>query len=111
MTAMLHFVGYAQPNGADPAQVQRVCDGFAALSAAVDGAELLAIGPNISPSDFAHGWDYAAIVAFRDADVRAAYIAHPLHDALGRETRDGFYDRCIVLDVPRYFVNPQGEQS
>jgi Stress responsive A/B Barrel Domain len=111
MTAMLHFVGYTQPDGADVAQVQRVRDGFAALSAAIDGAELLAVGPNISPSDFAKSWDYAAIVAFRDVDVRAAYIAHPLHDQLGRETRDGFYDRCIVLDVPRFLPNPPGEPS
>lgn len=97
---MLHFVGYAQPEGVDPAQTERVRTGFVKLCAAVDGAELLAIGPNISPSGFAKGWDYAAIVAFRDAIVLPAYIAHPLHDALGEETRDGFYVQCIVLDVP-----------
>ena len=106
MTAMLHFVGYAQPDGVDADQVRRVHDGFVALSAAVDGVDLVAIGPNISPSTFAEGWDYAAIVAFRDADVRAAYIAHPLHVALGRETRNGFYERCIVLDVPHFTADP-----
>lgn len=97
---MLHIAAYARPDGADPAQGRRVEDLFKALAEAVDGARLLAVGANSSRSALARGWDFAAVVAFGDDQVRAAFLGHALHDELGRETSDGFYDSCIVLDVP-----------
>lgn len=100
MSAVLHFVGYARAADADPDQTERVRSGLVALCAAVDGVDLLAIGPNSSPSAFAKNWDYAAVVSLRDASALSDYLAHPLHAALGAETRNGFYDQCIVVDVP-----------
>lgn len=99
MASLIHFVGYTLAAGVTDEKIARVRDGFAALTDAVDGAELMCIGPNVSRSAFARDWQYAAVVRLRDPAVLAAYIAHPVHDALGIETRDGFYDRCAVLDI------------
>jgi len=99
MTGLIHFVGYQLRPDLDDAKIERVRSGFAGLVKAVPDSSLLAIGPNISHSSFAAGWDYAAIVGFDGTEALQAYIAHPLHKALGAETSDGFYRTCIVLDI------------
>lgn len=99
MAGLIHFVGFTLAEGTTPARIDRVRERVLNLVEAVDGAELLCVGPNTSGSAFARDWHYAAIVRLRDRAVLAAYLAHPAHAALSAETRDGFYDQCAVLDI------------
>lgn len=97
---LIHIVGYRSEADMPPAdQTERVRAGFEELVDAIDGAELLCLGANVSPSVMARGWHYAAAIRLRDGEALDAYIAHPAHARLGAETKQGFYDLCAVIDV------------
>lgn len=96
---LIHFVGYSLVEGVPATKTERVRAGFERLVAAIDGAELVSIGPNVSASALAREWHYAVAVRLPDRAALAAYLAHPEHAALGAETRDGFYDQCAVFDI------------
>lgn len=96
---MLHVVLFSLLEPVDPVRIARVRTLVQRLATAVDGASLVACGPNASPSSYATSWQECAITRFENASVRDAYLKHPLHEELSREASGGFASDVVVCDV------------
>ena len=92
-----HVVALKFKKDADPAQVRRVEQEFAALKTKVPVIETLEWGTNVSPEKHDKGFTHCWIVTFKTAQDRDAYLVHPDHEAFAKNL-GGVLEDVFVLD-------------
>jgi hypothetical protein len=84
-------------DNADPADVKKVEEAFAALEDKIPQIVDLEWGTNMSPEGLAHGYTHCFILTFKSAKDRDAYLPHPDHKAFGK-VLGPVLEKVFVLD-------------
>jgi stress responsive alpha/beta barrel protein len=92
-----HLVLYKFKDDLSPAQIEEVIAAFCALPRQIETVIDFEAGTNVSVENKSEGFTHCFVVTFRDEAGRAAYLAHPAHDAYVKIVRDR-RDKVIVFD-------------
>ena len=79
-------------------QKATLLDGLIALEDKIPGIESVSGGDDNSPEGKGHGFDWAFVMTFADAEARDAYLPNPDHQALGQDLLRPIVDDVLVLD-------------
>ncbi len=78
-----HVVLIKFKEGANPEQIKKVEEAFAALKEKVPGVTSLRWGTNVSPEKKNKGFTHAFVLTFASDKDRDGYLIHPAHKAFG----------------------------
>lgn len=92
-----HCVFFKFKDDADPADVKKVEEAFAALPSKIDSIKAFEWGTNNSPEKHDHGFTHCFMVTFDSEDGRQQYLPHPDHKAFV-EVLLPVLDKVRVLD-------------
>ena len=92
-----HVVLLKFKDGAAPADVKKVEDGFRALKSKIPGVLALEWGTNVSPEKLEQGFTHCFFVSFADAAARDAYLPHPAHQDFVGILKPQL-DKVLVID-------------
>lgn len=93
-----HYVLFHIAKGVKTNRVNTVKQLFLQCLGPCDGLEKVSWAENHSKSIYADGWTCGVFMQFRDAKSRDAYLVHPLHLDVSKETGSGFYTQLVVFD-------------
>jgi len=98
MTVIVHIVLIELSAGISEEERNLVRRTARSLASTIPGIERVEEGGSVSPEGLEHGFDYALVITFRDAQARDAYLPHPDHQILaGQISRHA--KRVIVFDL------------
>lgn len=92
-----HAVFFKFKDDADPAEVAKVEEAFAALPGKIDSIKHFEWGRNNSPENNDHGFTHCFMVTFDSEEGREKYLPHPDHEAFVKVLKP-VLDKVRVLD-------------
>ncbi|GJM29478.1 MAG: hypothetical protein DHS20C17_21130 [Cyclobacteriaceae bacterium] len=96
-----HLVLFKFKEDADPADIKKVGEGFAALQEKIPAIQDFEWGLNDSPSGMNKGFTHCYLITFNGKEGLAEYLPHPDHHAFS-SSLDGLVVDKLIID---YLVN------
>jgi hypothetical protein len=97
MSKVKHIVLLKFKDGTSEEQISKLFDDFLDLSESIEGIDDYVAGSNSSPEGLNEGMTHGAIITFKDAAARDAYVTHAEHERF-KTMAMGLVDKALVFD-------------